>query len=257
MSHAGGRTYGKSKRSSNGGSRSSARSERRSKRPAQRSGTGAPARYNARTGGFLGIETKYHDTFFNAVIAGVTPDMVGGQADPALQGCLNSPAQGPGPNQRVGRTITVTSCLVQGLVQVASSLAVGLIQPPIAYLALVLDRQTNGSVPGTASIYSNPTGSPAGMIAPVRNLEFTQRFRVLKVVQLAFPEVTQANATAMSGSKMPFSMSWKGEILTNMNGADGTLTQIVDNSLHVVAFTDDNTPVSPFLTYNARIRFRG
>jgi len=69
---------------------------------------------NARTGGLLGVETKYFDTnLANAGIAAPT-DASGGEIDPATILCLNGVPQGDTASSRDGFKIAMKSIQVEG-----------------------------------------------------------------------------------------------------------------------------------------------
>jgi len=222
---------------------------------------------NGRTGGFVGLEKKFYDTAKNFAI--VSPsDATGGEQDPGAGVlCLNAPAQGDGESQRDGRQIAMQSINIKGVVQIASQTdqTAGDVVPDI-FIALVVDTQTNGSQMNSEDCFENPGGVSALAAQPFRNLEYSQRFRVLKTVRIAsavlagaIQPVYDGTNIEQQGAQVPFSMyvNLKGMKVNYISGqTTSVIGAIADNSLHVVAYAS-NTSMVPTLTYAARLRFVG
>lgn len=216
---------------------------------------------NLRTGGYLGIERKFYDTFlgFTAVPSPVGA-LTGGEMDPATKDCLNAIVQGAGPNQRIGRQCTLKSCYVQGIL---SSVATNTAEhAPIVTVFLVLDRQTNGSQLASEQVFTNPSSEASVSPFPFHDLENVKRFRVLDKVTVTLTDYSIAyNSTSMvyhqAGGNAPFSLKWSGDLVVNYDDpTTENVSSISDNSLHVIAFAS-NTASSVSIAYNARIRFYG
>jgi len=164
---------------------------------------------NIRTGGVLGIETKFFDASVTgtAIVSGT--DASGAECDPATILCLNAPAQGDGPSSRDGQKISMKSIFVTGVLSSATQTSVSSLDAlPIYYIALVLDTQTNG---GTATGLNSEevfvNNAAAGVLAanPLRNMSNTQRFKVLKQLVLRNPTTLAGNdaGTTMVAEQVP------------------------------------------------------
>lgn len=85
----------------------------------------------------------------------------------------------------------------------------------------------------------------------------TSRFKVLatqKLTQLT----TTYSTTSVAGFDVPFTLAWKGTMVVNFTagGTTADIANVVDNSIHVVAFATSIDFV-PKLVYSSRIRFVG
>jgi len=216
---------------------------------------------NLRIGGFLGIELKYAN-YFRAALALAAPiNAVGGTVDPATFLALNAIAQGDGEQQRDGKQVNIKSCYVTGVVdlpgQINQTTAKSI---PTVYIALVLDKQTNGAQLTSELVFENPSGSAATAANPLRNMQYTSRFDVLDsvCVTLEQPQITFDGANLeQSGSRAHFKLSWTGDLMTQYTGTGATVSVIQDNSLHLIAFAGPDIGAGPLISYNARTRFVG
>jgi len=177
---------------------------------------------NLRTGGLVGIETKFLDmartqySVFSvaangggllpgniAAVNGVQPlKLPGGtafSAPQALCACLSAPAIGSTANSRDGRQIRAVDITVVGTVSVGGG-ALHDAQhnrPPNVHIALVMDLQTNASAQGIAAteVFDYPAGKNlateydaefgAGQV--FRNIENLPRYRVLAYKTIVLP----------------------------------------------------------------------
>lgn len=220
---------------------------------------------NQRTAGFLGIESKFFDL-------GVVPTTLTGvanwascEADPAATLCLSCPAQGDGEQSRDGKKCVITSVQIAGVVTRPSY--EGEINPPGAYqvfLALVLDTQTNGAQLNSEDVYVNTAGSLTAAVVPDRNLQYSSRFRVLRTWTLDMTPVTMTSEGANLFSAPSMQKVFEGyvgnlNIPVNFTGTTAVVTNVVDNSLHLVFNTNNPSGAThaPTLCYNSRIRFQG
>lgn len=247
----------------------------RTKRVARTSGTSGRALgyakadpySNMRTAGYLGSgsEYKFIDQYvLNSPISN-QQTMTQGMVDP-IDGCISAAKGGSGPNDRNGRKYTLTSAFVTGSVLEPGRAGDGEIVSPICFVALVLDQMTNGAQCRSNDIYLNPAGELVSEDAniltgtPLRNLENTSRFRVLATKQIIFPAHTLVSTSSpgnVGGYRMPFTLQWKGQIPVHMKDDESTVASVVDNSLHLVAFTNDEAVDGPLISYCSRVRFRG
>ncbi len=218
-------------------------------------------RINARTAGFLGIEKKFFDQVNTGTAILATSSPSGGENDPAAN-CLNAIAQGDQESNRDGRKCMMKSVQVTGIIYQDTQQAQSAPDTtPICYIALVLDRQTNGAQLNSEDVFVNPSAQSGLGCSLLRNLQFISRFKVLKSAQIVLPQPTVyfdsgSNTTEASGTVTPFQMYVKLELPINFTGTTSTVANIVDNSLHIIAFCSANQ-TAPQLQYNSRVRFVG
>jgi len=132
---------------------------------------------------------------------------------------------------------------------------------PFIYIALVLDTQTNGAQLNSEDVFTNPAVTLGTNSCPLRNMSYTERFKVLKVKKVRIPMLSltyDGTNIEQSGALVPVSMFVKlGGLQTKFQS--GTTTgycgTIVDNSLHVIAY--NNSALACNLAYNARLRYVG
>lgn len=221
---------------------------------------------NTRTSGLLGMEVKYLDTSLTGGVLVASTNCSGGLQDPLTISTLSAPDMGDGPTQRDGRQIRMKNITIRGQIRLGPE--TGLTGPdniPTIFVALVMDKQTNGAQFLSEQLYTNPSGQAIQVTNAFLNLENNQRFRVLKTVRIG-PEQFAGNHTmgsypagqlAENGLTVPFTIFHDlKNTVANFVNTGGTVSTIADNSLHIVAFTNDTT-ASPVLDYNSRLRFVG
>lgn len=216
---------------------------------------------NARIGGLQAIENKYLDV---NVAAGsmVNNTWALAQLDPGATLCLNAIAQGDGPSNRDGRQYQIRSVHVRGYIIVdpietqANPLADVLVR-----LALVLDKQTNGAQVDPTTVF---TGTGVNAFNGFRNLEYTQRFRVIEDISFRINSeggCAAANDFNAPSKVVPFIMNkeFKTPIKVNCNGVGATVASIADNSLHLVGCIAADAVSAPVtrIHYWSRVRFQG
>lgn len=217
---------------------------------------------NIRTGGFLGIEKKFYDTFLIAGdIAGGT-DATGGELDPSATLTLNTVAQGDGESNRDGRLLNMDSLEIHGTIHIPGSAdATTPNTPPLVFVACVLDKQANGAKLNSEDVFCNVGANASTAAQPFRNLEYHSRFRILKskVFTMKMPEmVHDGTQYDKSGQRTPFRwfINLKGMRVTYKN-TTADIANITDNAISMVAFTSNVTGVDADLHYAARLRFTG
>lgn len=221
----------------------------------------ARAMLDRRTAGFLGIERKFYDTSLSATTIAAATDATGGEYDPSATSMISTPAQGDAEQNRDGKKIMIDAVQVKGIVdlQPGTNLT-ALTASTTVYLALVLDTQSNAAQMNSEDCFKNTVATAGGAAEPMRNLLFGSRFRVLKSEQFV---LNHTNATwdgtniEAGGDRRIFDwyVPFKGGLPVNFNaGTTASIANVVDNSLHLIAFASAATLL---LTYNARIRFRG
>lgn len=217
---------------------------------------------NPRIGGYLGIEKKFLDSSASYTVASPT-DCTGAEADPTTLNCLNGIAQGDGESNRDGKNYIIKGITFDGVVyrnQLAGQANINATVSTFTTVAIVLDTQTNGAQLNSEDVYTNPSAAANGNSDLLRNLQYSKRFKVLKkwvCVDPMGPMFTHNGATYDIGGTA-HNISFYADnldIKVSCTGTGNTVSSIVDNSLHVVAFTSGVNLVT--LRYNARIRFVG
>jgi hypothetical protein len=213
---------------------------------------------NPRTGGFNDLEVKYLDTTMaTTTISNNT--WSGGEYDPAAN-CLNAPTQGTGESNREGRRIRINKIQLRGrinrpLAQDQNDCR----NSGVVRVAIVLDTQTNGAQLNAEEVYDDDAGEAGDDIYGFRNLEYTRRYKVLwsDIYTMhdicAFPD--GANTASIVGNCHIIDVHLPCNIVTEFKANAGSVADIVDNSIHVIACS---THVSAdTLEYVARVRFVG
>lgn len=215
---------------------------------------GAQAARNQRTGGYEGLEKKFIDYEYGptAISAGVA----GGEADPA-SGSISAMARGDGQSDRDGRQCTLFSVHVSGRVILDADSAGG--SNPLsgtARIVLVLDTQTNASQLNAEDVFVDPSSASHDDLS-FRNLQYQRRFRVLATETVNLRrDLGFDSTTNSSGQTYAFQMhkDFKNGIRVDHNGTTADVATITDNSLHVLAMSNDQSgPMT--LTYYSRVRF--
>lgn len=213
---------------------------------------------NPRTGGFLGIETKFLDLEFTstALVTGVA----GGEHDPTGN-CLNPVAQGDGESQRDGRKYNITSVHLRGRIDFDKQESVTAPESDsIVFIALVHDTQSNGAQMNAEDCYVDPTSTTL-CVNTFRNLQFQKRFRVLGTRRITFgPELVNEGAVNLFANRglsklWSMNVNFKKPIQVLCNGTTGNVNTITDNSLHLLAWRHSSRPVN--IEYFSRLRFIG
>lgn len=225
---------------------------------------------NVGTAGVLGMETQYCDYYLAATSLVSPTDASAGRLDPGgssggvSPGSLCGVWQGDGPFQRTGMKIVLKSIEIEFTIATLQKLAQATpLNSPNFFVALVLDTQTNGAAGGSELVFSNPNGVGTTATNPLRNMSYTERFKVLKKMNIQWPMLSNTQIAAgnysISGDQRTFRMFKKlrGLQVKYLAGSTtGAITQIVDNSIFLVGYTSDQT-TTPIITYNARLRFYG
>lgn len=215
---------------------------------------------NVRTGGYVGIEKKFYDTSKAGTALVAPSDASGGEVDPTTGG-LNTVAQGDGESNRDGRSMVMHSIHINGTIfgNAQTNQSTG-DQPGHVVVALVLDTQTNGAQLNSEDVFQNSGAQTYLAASPFRNLQYVKRFKVLKKYTMTIdpPEmVYDGTNIEQSGWDIPFTMNVDLKRLkVNFSSTTSAIANIVDNSLHLVAFCS-STDLAPAITYNARLRFSG
>lgn len=213
-----------------------------------------------------GGELKFKD-FSKAPGAIANPaDGSGGEENPTTILCLNGVGQGDTMSTRIGTKITMEKLFMNGVITVSPEDAITAGERmPCIFVAIVLDTQTNGgSATGIDSenVFSNPAGDSSLASTPLRNMSYTERYKVLKTKTIRVPQLSSfQNGTngSVNGVNIPFSMSVKlGGLNTKFQTGTttGYVGTVIDNSLHCIAYSS-SSDLNPTIGYNARLRYRG
>ncbi len=219
---------------------------------------------NPRIGGFLGIERKFYDQKLLGAALTAPTDASGGEHDPSATVMMNTVVQGDGESNRNGRKITMKSIYVEGLVKTSTQATQSTADNQATiFIALVLDTQTNGAILRSEDVYVNPGASAVTAGGPLRNLQFTKRFKVLGTRRFIIQNPNMANETGATGGTIQNGLTKRFKFFKNLNGIETTysattetIANITDNSLHIIAYCSD-TAAAPQLSYISRLRFIG
>lgn len=222
---------------------------------------------NLRTGGYLGIETKYFDTSFEGAIVGSKDWGPGHLCTIPTYGVLNGLAVGSSQEQRDGRQITLRSVTVSGVVYipVTAGTTAANCDPRLVHIALVLDKQANGAAMDPAQVYSNQRSDDGGTLRksacafPLRNMQYIQRYAVLAKKTMVLQPIVVHNGTGhdLLAAEAPFQFNVKlGSIIQDFIGDAAGVASCSNNTLNVI-MNCEGSGGDTSITFNARVRFRG
>ncbi len=214
---------------------------------------------NKRTAGFLGIETKFFDTAASSALVNPS-DAAGGEVDPTTLETLFAPTKGSGEENRDGKKAVMKSVFISGTVSTASQTNQTVPEnPPLIFIALVLDKQSNAATLASEDVFTNKSGSSGRATAVMRNMLNSSRFRVLKTWRMTFPapQLTwDGTNMEQAGAIQHFQHYMKLNIPVLFKANAGSIADVVDNSLHVIGYAS-TTEGAATLSYNARVTFVG
>lgn len=212
----------------------------------------------------LETDSKYFDTYANGTSAAST-DASGAEVDPATVLCLNAMAQGDTDVTREGNKIVVTGVSIRGQVVSAGGQdqadAVG---STFTRIFLVQDKQTTGGSAATGTqlnsedVFTNPGGQALSAADVFRNRNHSTRYKVLSSIVVQMPPIPVGtdgtNTVSYGNHNVPFEIYWKGKIPVKFQSNNGTIADIVDNSLHVLAYSSQ---LASSVSYVSRVEFLG
>lgn len=227
---------------------------------------------NVVTSGLLGAEVKFLDTGNTAFALAAPTDASGGEIQPTsgVTDCLSAPAQGDGAQARDGQRISILSMLVQGVCLLTGQATLDALNAeilPTVYVALVLDKQTNGATIVSENVFSNGPGVATMAAQPFRNMQNAKRFQVLRVKRITPKDFMTAAANNAAGTTIssfachvPFTLSkkWRQglKVMFSNTGTAANVSTVIDNSLHLIGFCSSTT-MAPTITFAGRMRFVG
>jgi len=232
----------------------------------------------ARTRGAAVIgEMKYYDADYNATVisavaanwstAGIVADPLTsinlGSAAVANPLTLCCPIVGSSLNNRVGRKINVRKIKIHGTVSIPPQAAQAAADAATKIrLVLVQDCQTNAAQMTATQLFNAGTAAPT-VINSFQNPDNFGRFRVLKDKMLCASNLNLAGSPTTAdviqaawkvGFK--FIVNFKKPVDIHFNATNGgTVADIVDNSFHLIAATDNGAYV-PTLQYYSRVCYK-
>jgi len=177
---------------------------------------------------------------------------------------LCSPTIGANIDQRIGRAIKICKvwlrCQLELLADSDST------SPPgqTVRVQLVLDRLTNGAQMDPAALNLNAAnvGHVFATLASFTNPNGFGRFQILcdKIIPINHQTLTVAPSPtrAAAGKTKYFTMEYEFPegLVTHFNDtAGGTVTSVIDNSLHVVAAQTDTSNWTLHFSYACRVMF--
>jgi hypothetical protein len=196
-----------------------------------------------RTGGFYGrfqpagAELKYLDTEINL---GTVGDSIIYSGNLPNTGQLCNVSQGTGPNQRIGRKITIKSISGQiGMQRLVDSKGLVPEQPQDgkwtsgqAFVWLVLDKQCNGTPAAVADIFTF-----GYTYQSIRNLQYSDRFQILAkwswdmTAIYAYGQADAGNNFYINDITRTVDIYKKCNIPIEYSGSTGGLTEIRSNNI--------------------------
>lgn len=218
---------------------------------------------NRRTGGYLGIsnEVKFYDTSLvnGALLAAAAA--AGGEHNPSADITLNTVPQGQTESSRIGRQIRMKSIEVKGQINIpAQTNQTATDSNAEFFIALVLDTQTNGALLNSEDVFKNQSGAGTLACSVMRNLEFIQRFQVLKLHKFRMPQATVVyDGTNIEQGGLHKDFDFKinlKNLVVNYCGTTAVVANIVDNNLCIIAYAS-HVSWAPLISYNARLRYTG
>lgn len=223
----------------------------------------AVPKYNRRTGGYVGMVRKYVDSWNTGTALTAPTDATGAEIDatsagPIALSQLCGVIVGAGEVGRTGDKVRWTSLQLTGTVTCSpqvdqTALDVG----TKVYLAVVLDTQSNGAQLNSEDVYTNPSATASLAASPLRDMERSKRFKVLKVMTHDFapPAVAYDGTNIEQGGLIwSFDCFINMDIITQYFNTTNQVASVLDNSFHLIGYTN-STLLAPTVQYNCRGRF--
>lgn len=223
----------------------------------------------ARTrGGQVTGEMKYFDSVRENVAIAASATWANTVLDPnvypvANMNCLFAPTQGAGVNQRIGKACNMLKVKLNGLITMPAQTNQALADAgAMIRLMLVMDKQSNSAQMTGTQLMTSP-GVASAALAPLthQNIDNFGRFIVLKdkMIMMADPNTTWDGTNVEQGGlirRFKLNHKFRSPVQVRFNNTNGgTIADIVDYSLHVIAITS-NTDLNPFISYACRINYK-
>lgn len=213
----------------------------------------------------LGVEVKYFDVGVDDKAIPASLDWTATGLNPATPNTLFYPQVGDTASTRDGNKCVITRIEFEGIWKVNPGLsgdAITAITSARAFIALVLDTQTNKAGFTGDQVYVNPTATTPGHIAPLRNMLDSRRFKVLKAWSLVRDPIGMAYNT-VSGTLVSAGFMKHIKFVANCRipiefvANAGTVADLATNSIGLIGNADQTGAPSQTLTYNVRFRYLG
>lgn len=213
---------------------------------------------NLRSGGYMNRgELRFED--YEITNDTMLQTWAGGELD-TIQGCISGLTRDDSENGRTGRQYVIKSIFIRGFFKLDALEGQGAPdEDKLIRLALVLDTQTNGAQLNAEDVFI-AQGNGYDVMS-VKNLENTQRFKVLKDktyrINASAGCVNEGavNSFARAGCAIPFKIAYnfgKGLKVNCKDSTSNSVAQIIDNSLHLIGCTQGDAVK---MNYVARMRF--
>lgn len=236
--------------------------------PAKRSGYSTVPRTR---GVYAQGEMKYFDSAKNATSIVASTDWTGTEFQPALPAPADTffcPTVGSAINQRIAREAKVMKIKIRGIVGITpqTGQSAGDVATTIRVL-LVQDTQTNATqVQGEEVMAAPLVASAFNNVETFQSLANFGRFKVLKDKIIVLQNPNMANDTGATGGlvqqglqkffKMNHNFKVPASVRFNaVNG--GTISDVVDNSWTLLATCTNASSLSPSLSFQARVCYKG
>lgn len=193
---------------------------------------------------------KFFDVNKTSTAIGIT--WAGAEMDPAAN-CLFYPVPGTGLSERQAIRVVITHIELRGCVDRAVQAA--WTSNSINRVALVLDTQTNGVQLNAEDVFTGATDPVFGH----REMKYNERFIVLWDETYEIHYECVDSFRVLGSRAVPFVVKLDVEIPVTFKAGAGSVADIVDNSLHVIAMGRDvgaGTTAST-LTYRCRCLYKG
>lgn len=203
-------------------------------------------------------ELKYQDqSKVQGAIASVA-NMSSLELDPA-ENCIGCPIQGSTATTRDGNMIIVRSITITG--NVYWPILQDQLDAPVkpeCKIWLVQDKSTCGAQLNSEDVFTNTGATTLTCCHPLRVSTMMNRFRILKTLSMHRPvwqnQLDGANTASYGATVVGFHIYKRCAIPIRFSGNAGSVADIVDNSIHIIAAI---TTTAGLLSYNTRIRFTG
>lgn len=204
-------------------------------------------------------ELKYKDYASGPVLLSDNADMSGGVFGTSAEVMLGVD-QSSGPNQRDGIRIHAVSLHFQAMVYHQGATDADYALGNMAFIALVLDKQTNMTQCLSQQIFANFGGQSLLTCTPQRNMDWSSRFDVLRSesfnMESAIGPGTTTGSLQIAGcwrvcnffvllNKVVHFSQFTGSLISSLNSL----------SIHPVGFQSGGDVPQVYCAYNSRLRF--
>lgn len=208
-------------------------------------------------------DTKYFDSDLN--VSGIVNIAGAGwqnaEQDPATLNTLFAPVQGDDIINRQGKRVFVKSIKVRGFVTIAAQTVQATSDSSaITRIILLQDQRTNNVQENAEDVMASGSAT-TNNVACYQNTSFFGKFKILKDKYFWTGNANIAGVTAsieQQGLQYPFKWNIKftKPVEMNFSSNNGNIGDIVDNSFHIIAATNNGT-LAQSISYKCRTSFYG